>query len=65
MIDLFSPDIRRNPYPAYDLMRERSPVFYVAQLDCWMIFDFEGVKRGLMDHDSFSSPAAAAGELYR
>src|SRR5262245_28000279 len=55
MINLFSPDIRRNPYPAYDLMRDRSPVFCVSQLTCWMIFDFDSVKRALGDHDAFSS----------
>jgi hypothetical protein len=46
-------------------MRSSSPIFHLPLFDLWMIFDFEGVKRGLMDHDSFSSPAAAAGELYR
>src|SRR5262245_55539137 len=60
MINLFSPDIRRNPYPAYDLMRDRSPVFCVSQLNCWMIFDFESVKRALVDHDAFSSNLALA-----
>jgi cytochrome P450 len=54
-MDLFSDDMRRNPYPAYDLMRSGSPVFHVASFDLWMIFDFEGVKRALVDHDAFSS----------
>jgi cytochrome P450 len=55
MMDLFSADMRRNPYPAYDQMRAGSPVFHLAQFDLWMIFDFEGVKRALVDHDAFSS----------
>ena len=54
-MDLFSEDIRRNPYPAYDRMRGVAPAFHLAPFDLWMIFDFEGVKRALTDHDSFSS----------
>jgi hypothetical protein len=29
MIDFFSDDMRRNPYPAYDQFRAASPVFHV------------------------------------
>jgi cytochrome P450 len=54
-MDLFSDDLRRNPYPAYDRMRDSAPVFHLAPLDLWMIFDFDGVKRALVDHDAFSS----------
>src|SRR6266699_2449688 len=55
MMDLFSDDMRRNPYPAFDQMRSSSPVFHLPPYDLWMIFDFEGVKRALFDHDAFSS----------
>jgi cytochrome P450 len=55
MIDLFSVEMRRNPYPAYDQLRSRSPVFHLPGLDVWMIFDFDGVKRALTDHTAFSS----------
>ncbi len=58
MIDLFSTEMRRDPYPAYDQMRSVAPVFYLAPFDLWMIFDFEGVKRALFDHDAFSSNLA-------
>src|SRR5437868_5093032 len=59
-MDLFSDDMRRNPYPAYDRMRGASPVFHLAPLDLWMIFDFEGVRRALVDHDAFSSDLSHA-----
>jgi cytochrome P450 len=55
MLDLFSDAMRRNPYPAYDQLRNSSPVLHVAPLDSWMIFDFEGAKRALVNHDVFSS----------
>src|SRR5947209_6646771 len=54
-MDLFSDATRRNPYPAYEQMRGRSPVFHLAPFDLWMIFDFDGVRRALVDHDAFSS----------
>src|SRR5262245_31437864 len=63
MFDLFSDDMRRNPYPAYDLMRGLSPAFYLAPLDLWIIFDFEGVKRALVDHDAFSSALSHAAAI--
>ncbi len=59
MIDLFSDEMRRNPYPAYDQMRSGSPVF-LPPFDSWMVLDFEGVKRVLVDHDAFSSDLSHA-----
>jgi cytochrome P450 len=55
VIDLFSEETRRNPYPVYDQLRGASPVFHDSRSDAWMIFDYEGVKRALTDHDAFSN----------
>jgi cytochrome P450 len=55
MIDFFSESLRRDPYPAYEQMRGRSPVFHYVPFDLWMIFDFDGVKRALADHEDFTS----------
>src|SRR5579864_1419515 len=55
MFDLFSDEMRRNPYPAYDLLRVASPVFHLAPFDLWMILDYDGVRRALTDHPVFSS----------
>jgi cytochrome P450 len=54
VLDLFSDDMRRNPYPVYDQVRNASPV-YLAHFDLWMVFDFAGVQRVLADHSIFSS----------
>jgi cytochrome P450 len=40
-------------------MRSSSPVF-LPQFDLWMVFDFDGVKRALVDHDAFSSDLSHA-----
>jgi cytochrome P450 len=58
--DLFSDEMRRNPYPLYEQMRNASPVHYVPPpFDAWMIFDYQNVKRALNDHDLFSSQVPA------
>jgi len=54
-MNFFSEDARRNPFPLYVQMRSHSPVLHVPKLDLWMIFDYEGVKRALNDHEAFSS----------
>src|SRR5688500_2600600 len=55
MLNLFSDEIRRNPYPVYDQLRATSPLLQDPQSGLWMIFDYDGVKRVLNDSDAFSS----------
>lgn len=59
-MDIFSDENRRNPYPLYSRMRAVAPVFKVpSPFDAWLIFDYDGVKRVLSDHDSFSNRVPA------
>lgn len=59
-MDLFSDEMRRNPYPQYDQIRAHAPVLRVPPpFDAWAIFDYEGVKRALNDHEAFSSRVPA------
>src|SRR5262245_47078393 len=58
-MDLFSDEARRDPYPLYDQLRSASPVLHVPALGFWMIFDYEGVRRALSDHEVFSSAVPA------
>lgn len=57
----FSESVRRNPFPFYDQYRAVSPVLYLEPFDFWLIFDYDGVKRTLEDHATFSSAAVAPG----
>ena len=60
MIPLFSDEVRRDPFPLYAQMRSASPVLHLPPpIDIWMIFDYEGVKRALSDHEAFSSNVPA------
>ncbi|HTS47528.1 MAG TPA: cytochrome P450 [Bryobacteraceae bacterium] len=60
MLDFFSNDTRRNPFPAYDEIRSRSPVVHDPRSGTWMVFDYAGVKRVLTDHEVFSSSVTPA-----
>ncbi len=62
MMNLFSDEMRRNPYPAYDQMRSASPVFHDPRSGLWMIFDYDGVKQALNDQDAFSSSLSTTAE---
>ncbi len=60
MTDLFSDDVRRNPYPVYAHLRNVSPVLQVPPpFNAWMVLDYEGCKRVLSDHEAFSSRVPA------
>jgi cytochrome P450 len=59
-MNLFSDEMRRNPFPVYNQMRSQSPVFKVPPpFDMWMVFDFENVKRVVNDEAAFSSRVPA------
>ena len=45
IMNLFSDEFRRNPYPLYDQLRTSTPVLRVPPpFDAWLILDYEGVK---------------------
>lgn len=54
-MQLFTDDMRRNPYPAYAELRRGSPVLHLPGPDLWALFDYESVRRALTDHEAFSS----------
>ena len=59
-MNLFSEEMRRDPYPMYRQIRSSSPVFHFAPANLWMLFDHESVHRALTDHESFSSEVGAS-----
>jgi cytochrome P450 len=58
MMELFSEEMRRDPFPVYERLRERSPVFHDPRLGAWLLLDYEGVKRAMNDHEAFGSGVA-------
>jgi cytochrome P450 len=62
MLELLSDDLRRDPFPAYDRLREASPVLHDPRSGAWMLFGYDDVRRALTDHETFSSSGAVAGQ---
>ena len=59
-MNIFSDEVRRDPSAIYEQMRTEAPAFYAPPpFDGWLIFDYEGVKRVLNDHETFSSAVPA------
>jgi cytochrome P450 len=54
-MELFSDEMRRDPYPFYAELRAHSPVFHDSKSGLWLLFAYEDVKLALTDHESFSS----------
>ncbi|WP_437634635.1 cytochrome P450 [Sorangium sp. So ce854] len=60
-MNLFSEEMRRNPYPLYDQIRSSTPVLHHPPSGAWLVFDHDGVKRALHDHEAFSSVVSPPG----
>ena len=58
MLELFTDDARRDPFPLYARLRATSPLLHEPQADMWVLLDYDSVKRALHDHESFSSIVA-------
>jgi cytochrome P450 len=59
-MDIFSTDMRRDPFPAYARLRSLSPVVRIPPpFDAWAVFDYAGVKSALADPAIFSSEVNA------
>src|SRR5260221_10506651 len=53
--DLLSPDVLADPYPAYRMLREESPVFWDDRLKGWVVTRYEDVHAASMDPARYSS----------
>lgn len=63
-MNLFSDDMRRNPFPVFDQIRAASPVLHVPPFNAWLVFDYEGVRRAVTDHETFSSAVKGPGNWF-
>jgi cytochrome P450 len=59
--EFFPAEVRRNPFPMYELLRAAGPVHYLEKFDVWLVVSYDGVKQALDDPESFCSRATAPG----
>ena len=53
--NLFSPDVKENPYPAYDWLRREHPVYYNEKLDFWVLSRYADIEWAARRPEIFSS----------
>lgn len=58
-INLFSPEMRADPYPGYAEMRRSSPVCKVDPIDCWAVTRYEDAVYVLKENGLFSAAGIA------
>lgn len=61
MLDIFSDDARRNPFPLYQQLRTACPVLHEPRSGVWLLSDYESVRRALDDSDTFASDTGSTG----
>jgi cytochrome P450 len=54
-LDLLDPEVVRNPFPALGHWREQTPVFYLPELDHYVITRYAEIEQVLLDRDTWSS----------
>ncbi len=53
--DLYSPEIDADPFPHYELLREKYPCYWSESGKLWILSRFEDVSRAAQDWETFSS----------
>jgi cytochrome P450 len=57
--DPFAAEVKADPYPFYEYLRDHAPVFYVESLDAYAISRHADVRRVMRENTTFSSEAMA------
>jgi cytochrome P450 len=58
--DLLDPATVRDPYPALKRWREETPVFYIPEIDHYVITRYADIEQVLLDRDTWSAANASA-----
>src|SRR5947209_5544807 len=58
--DLLDPAMVTNPYPALNQWREETPVFYVPDIDHYVVTRYNEVEAILLDRDTWSAANASS-----
>jgi cytochrome P450 len=58
--DLLAPDAVANPYPQLDHWRDQTPVFYIPEIDHYVITRYAEIEKVLLDRESWSAANASS-----
>jgi cytochrome P450 len=54
-IDMFAPDLVKDPYPTLKALRDLGPAVYMAQYDFWVLTRYDDVKTASIDWSTYTS----------
>jgi cytochrome P450 len=58
--DPLAPAIMRDPYPILSAMRQEGPVFYLPELDHYIVTRYDDIEEVLLDRDTWSASNASS-----
>lgn len=58
--DPLEPSTVRDPYPVLTRMRNEGPVFYLPELDHYIVTRYDDIERVLLDRDTWSAANASS-----
>lgn len=61
-VTLIDPDVRADPFAAYEAMRRHGGIGWNRRLGAWMVSGYDQVRRVLSEHETFSSRIRQAEE---
>ena len=53
--DPFAPEVHRDPFPFYKVLRDRHPAYYSEAGACWVLSRYRDVARTVLDTETYSS----------
>lgn len=56
-VDIDSPDVLADPFPAYERLRPEGPVQFLARQNFWIVLGYEAVQSAFLDSDGLSNRA--------
>jgi cytochrome P450 len=58
--DPLDPTVVRNPYPFLNALRDEGPVFYMPELDHYIVTRYDDIEKILLDRDAWSAANASS-----
>lgn len=55
VFDPYAPDVHRDPFPFYRVLRDEHPVYFSEAGNCWVLSRYHDVAASVLDTDTFSS----------
>jgi hypothetical protein len=55
VFDPFAPEVHRDPFPSYRILRDEHPAYFSEPANCWILSRYDDVVASVLDTKTFSS----------